>query len=110
VVGRTGAFRVFTIVALPTMRPRSLCTEARRTALTRARQQADTLGILAGTVPATGPGIRATVTDPVAYTRPWTIEMPLYRIVDADAQLLEHKCVPFADQLLYKDLLETNRK
>src|SRR4029079_14260338 len=32
VVGRTGAFRVFTIVALPTMRPRSLCTEARRTA------------------------------------------------------------------------------
>jgi uncharacterized protein YlxW (UPF0749 family) len=37
-------------------------TEARRTALTLARRQADTLGILAGTVPAVGPGIRATVT------------------------------------------------
>ena len=52
----------------------------------------------------------ATLDDPQTFTRPWTIEMPLYRIVDADAQLLEHKCVPFADQLLYKDLLETNRK
>jgi len=37
-------------------------TEARRTALILARQQADTLGILAGTVPAVGPGIRVTVT------------------------------------------------
>jgi len=52
----------------------------------------------------------ATLDDPQTFTRPWTIEMPLYRIVDPDAQLLEHKCVPFADQLLYKDLLETNRK
>ena len=49
----------------------------------------------------------ATLDDPQTFTRPWTIEMPLYRIVDQQAQLLEHKCVPFADQLLYKDLLET---
>ena len=51
----------------------------------------------------------ATLDDPQTFTRPWTIEMPLYRIVDAGAQLLEHKCVPFADRLLYQDLLETNR-
>ncbi|MGA8210113.1 MAG: DUF881 domain-containing protein, partial [Nocardioidaceae bacterium] len=38
-------------------------TEARRTAMELARNQAETLGILAGTVPATGPGIRVTVTD-----------------------------------------------
>ena len=38
-------------------------TQARRTAVDRARQQADTLGILAGTTPAEGPGIRVTVTD-----------------------------------------------
>jgi hypothetical protein len=48
----------------------------------------------------------ATLDDPQTFTRPWTIEMPLYRIVDQQAQLLEHKCVPFADKLLYRDLLE----
>ena len=39
-------------------------TQARRTALQRARQEAATLGILAGTVPAVGPGVRVTVADP----------------------------------------------
>ena len=38
-------------------------TEARRTALERAQDQADTLGILAGTVPVVGPGVRVEVTD-----------------------------------------------
>ncbi len=38
-------------------------TESRRTALERAEQQADTLGILAGTVPAVGPGVRVEVID-----------------------------------------------
>jgi hypothetical protein len=47
----------------------------------------------------------ATLDDPQTFTRPWTIEMPLYRLVDQQAQLLEHKCVPFADGLLYHDLL-----
>jgi hypothetical protein len=32
--------------------------------------------------------------------------MPLYRLVDPAEQLLEHKCVPFADNLLYEDLLK----
>lgn len=36
-------------------------TEARQTALAVARQRAEVLGILAGTVPAIGPGIRITV-------------------------------------------------
>jgi len=47
----------------------------------------------------------ATLEDPQTFSRPWTIEMPLYRLVDKNAQLLEHKCVPFADMLLYQDLL-----
>jgi hypothetical protein len=46
----------------------------------------------------------ATLDDPKTYSRPWTIEMPLYRMIDQNAQLLEHKCVPFADKLLYHDL------
>ncbi len=47
----------------------------------------------------------ATLEDPETYTRPWTMEMPLYRLIDDNVQLLEHKCVPFADKFLYSDLL-----
>jgi hypothetical protein len=48
----------------------------------------------------------ATLEDPLTYSRPWTIEMPLYRLIEKNAQLLEHKCVPFTDMLLYHDLLQ----
>ncbi|MDR0779254.1 MAG: hypothetical protein LBF16_00955 [Pseudomonadales bacterium] len=47
----------------------------------------------------------ATLEDPQTYTEPWIIAMPLYRHVEPHAQLLEHKCVPFAEKLLYQDLL-----
>ena len=47
----------------------------------------------------------ATLEDPLTFSEPWTIEMPLYRHIEEDAQLLEHKCVPFAENLLYQDLL-----
>lgn len=47
----------------------------------------------------------ATMDDPRTFSRPWTIEMPLYRVIEENAQVLEHKCVPFADKLLYSDLL-----
>jgi hypothetical protein len=47
----------------------------------------------------------ATLDDPQTYSEPWTIEMPLYRLIEEDAQTLEHKCVDFADNLLYWDLL-----
>jgi hypothetical protein len=48
----------------------------------------------------------ATLEDPQTFSQPWTIEMPLYRLIDNQAQLLELKCVPFADGLLYHDLLQ----
>jgi len=48
----------------------------------------------------------ATIDDPSLYTRPWTISMPLYRRMEPNAQLLEFRCVPFSEQLLYGDLLE----
>ncbi|MGZ4446870.1 MAG: DUF881 domain-containing protein [Nocardioides sp.] len=38
-------------------------TDARRAALAQARQRSDTLAILAGLLPVTGPGIRITVTE-----------------------------------------------
>ncbi len=48
----------------------------------------------------------ATLEDPQTFARPWTIEMPLYRLIDNNVQLMEHKCVPYADILLYRDLLQ----
>jgi hypothetical protein len=48
----------------------------------------------------------ATLEDPQTFSKAWTIEMPLYRIIDTNAQLLEHKCVPYTDMLLYHDLLQ----
>jgi hypothetical protein len=43
----------------------------------------------------------ATIEDPSVFTRPWKIRMTLYRNVEKNAQLLEFKCVPFAEELLY---------
>jgi hypothetical protein len=48
----------------------------------------------------------ATLEDPQTFSKAWTIEMPLYRLIDSNAQLLEHKCVPYTDMLLYHDLLQ----
>ncbi|MDG2175075.1 MAG: hypothetical protein P8M72_02905 [Gammaproteobacteria bacterium] len=47
----------------------------------------------------------ATMEDPQTFSEAWTIEMPLYRLIEDNAQTYEHKCVPFADNLLYWDLL-----
>lgn len=46
----------------------------------------------------------ATINDPQTFQEPWTIRMPLYRMIEPEAQLLEFKCVPFVEELLYKDL------
>jgi hypothetical protein len=51
----------------------------------------------------------ATLEDPQTFSKPWTIEMPLYRLIDNNVQLLEHKCVPYADPLLYHDLLQPKK-
>ena len=46
----------------------------------------------------------ATIEDPETYTRPWTIRVPLYRRIDDNVQLLEFKCVEFAEELMYGHL------
>jgi hypothetical protein len=43
----------------------------------------------------------ATIEDPQTYTRPWKISFPLYRRMEKNVQLLEYKCQPFAEELLY---------
>ena len=46
----------------------------------------------------------ATIEDPKVFTRPWKIQMPLYRRQDPNAQLLEFKCVEFVEELMYGHL------
>jgi hypothetical protein len=48
----------------------------------------------------------ATIEDPQLYTRPWKISMPIYRRVEKDAQLVEYKCVEFAEELMYGHLVK----
>ena len=46
-------------------------------------------------------GYEATIEDPKVFTRPWKIRFPLYRRMEDHIQLLEFKCVPFTEELLY---------
>jgi hypothetical protein len=47
---------------------------------------------------------QATIEDPKVFSRPWTISMPLYRRREANMQLMEYKCVEFAEELMYGHL------
>ena len=46
----------------------------------------------------------ATLEDPVVYTRPWTISMPIYRRVPPDDRLMQFNCVEFVEELMYGHL------
>jgi hypothetical protein len=48
-----------------------------------------------------------TIQDPMVYSKPWKMSMTLYRRVEPNAQILEFKCVPFAEMHLYGDLYDT---
>jgi hypothetical protein len=47
-----------------------------------------------------------TIEDPKVFTRPWKIQLPLYRRQDRNAQLLEFKCVEFVEELMYGHLVK----
>jgi len=48
----------------------------------------------------------ATIEDPKVFTQPWKIRLPLYRRLEENAQLLEYKCVEFAEELMYGHLVK----
>jgi hypothetical protein len=52
----------------------------------------------------------ATIEDPKVFTRPWKISMPLYRRVEKNAQIIEYRCVEFAEELLYGQLSKPKSK
>ena len=45
-----------------------------------------------------------TIEDPKVFTRPWKMTMFLYRHLEKNAQLMEYKCVEFAEELMYGHL------
>ncbi len=51
----------------------------------------------------------ATIEDPQVFTRPWKINLVLYRNIRKNAQLTEFKCVEFAEQLLYGDVVKKTK-
>jgi hypothetical protein len=46
----------------------------------------------------------ATIEDSSVFSRPWTIRMLLYRIVDENYRMMEFKCEAFAEEKLFGDL------
>lgn len=64
-------------------------TSSRRAALEQARQQANVLGILAGTLPAVGPGVRVTVYDPKRTVGVDHLLNGLEELRDAGAEAIE---------------------
>jgi hypothetical protein len=46
----------------------------------------------------------ATIEDSKVFTRPWKMSMPLYRRGEKNAQLLDYKCVEFAEEVMYGQL------
>ena len=49
----------------------------------------------------------ATLEDPAVYTRPWKISMPLYRLVNPNAQVVEYRCVELAEEAIYGRLTKS---
>jgi hypothetical protein len=52
----------------------------------------------------------ATIDDPETFTRPWKMQLTLYRNVDPDARLGQFKCVEYVEELLYGHLRKTPLK
>jgi len=46
---------------------------------------------------------QATIEDPQVFTKPWSIEVMLYRRMEANMVMLEFKCVEFVEELIYGD-------
>lgn len=43
----------------------------------------------------------ATIEDAEVFTKPWKIKLPLYRRMEADARLMDFKCVEFVEELIF---------
>jgi len=49
-------------------------------------------------------GYQVTIEDPAVFTRPWTLDMVLYRLKGRNVRLLEYECYAFEGPEIYKPL------
>ncbi|HEY5619905.1 MAG TPA: hypothetical protein VIK60_18330 [Vicinamibacterales bacterium] len=52
----------------------------------------------------------ATIEDKNVFTRPWKISMPIYRRLERNAQIMDFRCVEFAEDLIYGHLRKPSGK
>ena len=45
-----------------------------------------------------------TIEDPKVFARPWRIAMPIYRRMEPNMQLIEYRCIEFAEEFMYGNL------
>jgi hypothetical protein len=66
----------------------------------------DELHLVERFTPITKDAIRyeVTIEDPKTFTKPWKISMPLYRRLEPNMQLLEYRCIEFAEEFMYGNL------
>ena len=51
-----------------------------------------------------------TIEDPMVFTRPWKMSMPLYRRTEKNARLLEYECVVYLQEEKYKNAVPLIKK
>jgi len=63
----------------------------------------DQLHVVERYVPISADAIRyeATIEDPKVFSRPWKINVMLYRHLEKNAQLMEFRCTEFVEELMY---------
>jgi len=66
----------------------------------------DTLKLVERYTPISPDAIRydVTIEDSKTFTRPWSISMPLYRRLEANATVLDYPCIEFAEEFMYGHL------
>jgi hypothetical protein len=52
----------------------------------------------------------ATIEDPIVFTRPWTISLPLYRRIEKNVQLLQFRCQEYVEEFFYGEFVSPPRQ
>lgn len=52
----------------------------------------------------------ATIEDPAVFSRPWSMQMPLYRRMEPGPRLMDFRCLEFAEELMYGELRKPEAK
>ncbi|MDG1216335.1 MAG: hypothetical protein P8N17_09985, partial [Luminiphilus sp.] len=51
----------------------------------------------------------ATIYDEKVFTAPWKIRLPLYRRIEENIQLLDFRCIEFAEEMMYGPITKKSK-